>query len=601
MNKRKEAVVFLLVLIVLFSFYFYLKPAVTGYFFVAKSFNYSDEVNLVVNENYEYEWALANYGELKSIRLNGRIEGKGFARVYVENDDVRHLIFDSDKLKEGLGIITALAILNVSEMGNISDDTKNASHFPSNKLFHNLSTTKNLQSKFLSETIEINESIINITQPLNQTLNETKIIINESINKTINMSETNVSEHIQNLTVLNKSIRINLEYKTGTDYDIDDNGIETTTGVVDLTVENSLFKKNEAEEWQPDESKLCTRWEIYSVEDDGAVTVCYGNEQCCSFIELSSSSSSWDDVFYSYYGLYEGGLDNVVSAQVVYVDYNLSFDELSAEIYYSSWQNLSVRFYHEAVIFEDTCIETCLLTGFNKTSYKLIFEVSNASIAVDSIEYTTSVKEEVNNPPVLIKNISSIVINKNQEHAIDLNEYFFDEEELSYRHYKAENLSVVIEDGNAVIIPDHDFAGERFMFFTANDSSLVAVSNVFSINVLAGEFIIKNSLGEKIASVDQNGNMFVKGVEENQLVLIPADDSFIIENKAGVVAYINNSGYLFLKGGLFEKEVMEAAGDNFEIKAGDDLAAFFDDDGNLKLKGEMFENTGFTKNQEVRR
>ena len=63
------------------------------------------------------------------------------------------------------------------------------------------------------------------------------------------------------LIVPEKTISINLEYNPGTNYDSDDNGVETTTGVIDLNVQGTQFS------WDADQTKLCTRWTTYSLDD----------------------------------------------------------------------------------------------------------------------------------------------------------------------------------------------------------------------------------------------------------------------------------------------------------------------------------------------
>jgi hypothetical protein len=293
-----------------------------------------------------------------------------------------------------------------------------------------------------------------------------------------------VNESMENVT--NKTIDIRLEYKTGSIYDIDDNGIETKTGVIDFTVEDTRFN------FAVDESKLCTRWSTYSLESGEETTVCYGSSDCCSLVNLMPVREKWNEVFYSYYGLYGATLDNIISAQVIYADYNLSVEEPYAKVYYSKWDNLSVKFYKEVIPmiqFEDVCVETCLLYGFDKGSYKLIFEINNTILYLDSIKYTIAVNATENNAPALIKNISDITINNNENYSINLDEYFYDEDKdkLIYSYYKADNITVLIEDNIATIIPDNEFTGNRYMFFRANDSLLTAVSNVFKITVKEGK------------------------------------------------------------------------------------------------------------------
>jgi len=111
-----------------------------------------------------------------------------------------------------------------------------------------------------------------------------------------------------------KSIDIALDYKSGTIYDTDDDGMESKNGVVDFTVENSLFSFN------ADTSKLCTIWDIYSIEEKKSTDSCSGAEKCCSFIGIQQKSSSWNGIFYL---TPSSGLEtesNLVSAKIIYYD-----------------------------------------------------------------------------------------------------------------------------------------------------------------------------------------------------------------------------------------------------------------------------------------
>ena len=189
------------------------------------------------------------------------------------------------------------------------------------------------------------------------------------------------------LIVPEKKITINLEYKQGTDYDKDNDGYEPTTGIIDLTVENSSFS------WYADESKLCTKWNVYSIEEGKTTTVCYGSSKCCNFIGLEPTREKWNEVFYSAYGQYGATLNNVVSAQIIYADYELSVNEPFAEIYYSDLKELAAKYYFAFIDFKNVCVDTCSLSGFNDTSYKLIFEIDNAVLNLDTLTY--SIAEEV--------------------------------------------------------------------------------------------------------------------------------------------------------------------------------------------------------------
>ncbi|MBI2005628.1 MAG: hypothetical protein HYS80_02595, partial [Candidatus Aenigmarchaeota archaeon] len=184
------------------------------------------------------------------------------------------------------------------------------------------------------------------------------------------------------LTVPERSITINLQYKPGTNYDSDDNGVEATTGVVDLTVENSQFT------WEVNETNLCTRWEVFSVDSGGSTTVCYGSEKCCAFVGLGPTKGNWKENFYAVYGQYGATLNNIVSSRIIYVDYGVRQEKPYSEIYYSSWQNLSTNYYFATIDFKNVCVDTCSLSGFNLSSYNLIFEIENAVLNLDLLTYS---------------------------------------------------------------------------------------------------------------------------------------------------------------------------------------------------------------------
>ena len=221
--------------------------------------------------------------------------------------------------------------------------------------------------------IEINGNLATIT-PAGHNFNATIKIAASDGDKSTTKEVT--------LIIPEKTIIINLEYKSGSIYDVDDDGVETTDGIIDLTVENSNFN------WDVDESKLCTRWETYSIGDEESTIVCYGSQKCCQFVGLMATKPSWKEPFYSSYGIYGATSNNIVSAQVLYVDYELDVDEPFAEIYNSDWSDLSASYYSAFTYFENVCVDTCILVGFNDTSYKLIFEIEDAVLELNTLTYT---------------------------------------------------------------------------------------------------------------------------------------------------------------------------------------------------------------------
>lgn len=148
------------------------------------------------------------------------------------------------------------------------------------------------------------------------------------------------------LIVPEKIIAIDLEYNQDSPYDENNDGEESVNGVVDLTLENTEFN------WDVDESKLCTRWETYSEDEDKATTFCYGSEECCNFIEFVPLRSNWNEPYYAAFNQYGAGLNNILSAQVIYYDVDLSTADV--EILNSEWSNLPVNFYYGTISSADS-------------------------------------------------------------------------------------------------------------------------------------------------------------------------------------------------------------------------------------------------------
>ncbi|MBU0628337.1 MAG: hypothetical protein KKC75_04050, partial [Nanoarchaeota archaeon] len=232
--------------------------------------------------------------------------------------------------------------------------------------------------------------------------------------------------------------------------------------------------------WNVDSSKLCTKWDINNV------MVCYGADDCCALIGLGSSGE-WNSSLYLSYGRYDSGDKNLVKSQVIYADYSLDIENIYSDIVYSNVEEAVAEFYEEMISFNDICIDTCLLHGFNESSFKLVFVVEDGNLTVDSIRY--SVEEDINvskNMPSLIKEIGNITLYKNDDMIIDLNEYFEDKDgdKLNYSVYDVENINLSIRGSGFRILPEHNFTGKRYMFVTADDGYYNVSSNLFTVEVI---------------------------------------------------------------------------------------------------------------------
>lgn len=520
----------LLVLLLIIPTIFFYKSGITTFAVITKQYNFTDNIGLSFNESTDYIWNLENKGILKSIKLNGEVKINGTVKIYLEHENKTYLIFDNKKLGGvGLGQITGFAVsvnnIYVDIVGNLTSEQQSVL----DDLIININETRNNveieievenntanikidgslieeQSAVVDELIEIlktyehdikikiksdfqeieipedeindiisNETLINetlnVTEPTNDTINITPInITNETI-----INETIINETIENISV--NKINIKLEYKKDSIYDIDNNGIENFGRVVDLTVENTEFN------FEVKEENLCTRWDTYSVENEESTIVCYGGARCCSFVDLAARYN-WNEPFYSAYGQYGATLNNAISAQVLLVDYNLSLEDPYTEIYYSEWNNLTTQFYELFTIFDNICIETCILPNLNSISYKLIIEINNSGIILDSINYIIARNETINSPPVLLKNFSDISFFTDQNYTINLSEYFYDEDNdtLIFIPYNNSDINTSILNQTATL-KTLNYTGKTYMFFIANDSVDTVVSNIFEVEV----------------------------------------------------------------------------------------------------------------------
>ncbi len=179
-------------------------------------------------------------------------------------------------------------------------------------------------------------------------------------------------------------IDINLEYKSGTTWDTDDDGVSDMNDAVDLTVENTVFSENLSD------SGLCTIWEEMNNLDLTVKETCYGSKICCNFAGLYPEREAWDIPFYI---TSAEGIDMNVSAQVMYIEYSLDPEDPHKKTLYSNVKSLPVSFIPVATIsslqFVDMGLETRIIEkGLDAVDYKLIFEVDNGTVIhIDKIEY----------------------------------------------------------------------------------------------------------------------------------------------------------------------------------------------------------------------
>ncbi len=316
------------VLFLLLAGIFYFRPKYSGYAAKEEPTNYRARINQTFSNSSTYVLDIGGKS-LTSLRVSGYVAGNGSVEIYLIKDGTNYTVLD-------YGTIASAGIASIT--GFASKDEKD--------------------KKEKDKVIE----------------NENELYSND----TSNLSHPTA----------NKSIKIDLQYKTNSLYDEDNDGIESISSPIDLTVENSQFS------WEANQSRLCVKWEAYNLNEEKITTLCYGSQECCSLIGLEPKRENWNDAFYSIYSQDGIGLNNIISARLIYADYSLSIDSPHSNIIYSDWSNLSAGYIYDKILFADACKDTCILENFNDGPYTLIIDLENATIQLDEIYYSLLSKNE---------------------------------------------------------------------------------------------------------------------------------------------------------------------------------------------------------------
>ncbi len=572
---------------------YYLEPAITGFVTVTKQLNYTDEVNLEFSESGEYLWELTNPGDLRNIKISGRMIEDKEARVYIEDEGARYLIFDSSQLvgsPSGIFGITGFAVLD--EMGvEIKTEIEGTLNDEQQELFDLLvldisKTRNNVEIEIKTDEGQVIKKIIgSTTESQNELINDLSLNLEGSIENIKIRIESEFKEEPINDTT-EKIININLEYGDNAVYDANNDGVETLNGVIDFSVDDSDFN------WEVDEGKLCTRYEIYSVENEDSGFACFGDEDCCNFVGLESSRELWNENLFLSYGGYGSAFDNIVFSQILYVDYDLTADEPYSDVAYSSWDNLTAKFLEGVIEFEDVCIDTCVFSG-NLSSYKLVIEMEDGKLWIDEIKY--SIEEKlINNYPLLIKDIENISVIENKNYTLNLEEYFSDEDgdELVYGYSEMDNITIRFEDNLAYIIPDKGFTGAVFAFITASDSFGEAISNLFAVEVKKEEKLGIELLDSVIIRGDWTVGFRTTGT--GNLTISAINGATYSEMHDDNASTVNNLGILELRCGdyeIFDKDDLIETGDLWFVLMDDSRVKLIDlMEESILVKGLYIEN-----------
>ncbi|TKJ17249.1 hypothetical protein CEE44_01815 [Candidatus Woesearchaeota archaeon B3_Woes] len=188
------------------------------------------------------------------------------------------------------------------------------------------------------------------------------------------------------VTVSNGSGEILLEFNYGDNegYDNNNDGVSYIENVIDYEVKG-IF------DFDVNYSKLCTKYVVNNLDDNLSQPVCYGDSECCSFLNLESKNDLWNDSLYLNYGKYSAGYNNSVLAQIIYYDVSLNESDLHSYIYNSELKKLDANFV-DRIYFNIECVDTCSLPSYSDEFYDLevkvdgLVHISNVSYSLEKVE-----------------------------------------------------------------------------------------------------------------------------------------------------------------------------------------------------------------------
>ena len=175
----------------------FLGKSPTGLASYTRQSTYSSSVNLEFHKSSQYVWNVEKSGNIQGIRLRGSKPKEGLAKVYIENENSKYLIFDSSKLVQknnGIFGITGFAIKDEKETPiyintTLEGELGNESKLIFNLLIEDINTTRNSVSiAIIARGGNVSKSTSGSPTYLQSYLVNNLSMILESLNENITIS-----------------------------------------------------------------------------------------------------------------------------------------------------------------------------------------------------------------------------------------------------------------------------------------------------------------------------------------------------------------------------------------------------------------------------
>ena len=94
-QKNYRIPLILIIIVIILGIVIFKKPVITGKVVQGQQIIYSENLNIQKNESGTYVWQIKNPGSIKSLKATGSVTSNGTAKVYIEKNGTKYLLFDS--------------------------------------------------------------------------------------------------------------------------------------------------------------------------------------------------------------------------------------------------------------------------------------------------------------------------------------------------------------------------------------------------------------------------------------------------------------------------------------------------------------------------
>ena len=144
--------------------------------------------------------------------------------------------------------------------------------------------------------------------------------------------------------------------------------------------------------------------------------------------------------------------------------------------------------------FDIVCGESCELLGFNKSVYNLAFEVENAILEIETINFDLMLGKEIEAVPEWAE-MNDQSVGLGSQLKLDLSSFFNGSSEDVKFRYLMEDEVIDISIVNAIATITPQKVGKSHLYFIADINGIIFMSNIVEVEIVEGIY------GEKVDTI----------------------------------------------------------------------------------------------------